>query len=141
MPHQPENPLSASVVQLGKRVVQQEHWSTLPRPTDRVPLDQPQRERHRPALPAGAERPHLYFTFAVAAMLVGLDRSVRGIVTGISVEYLKKARGRLVAESRVEVPRVSGPVEQPVHAEITDASGDLVARVTAHWLLSPREEA
>jgi len=75
------------------------------------------------------------------AMMMGLDSSVRGIVTGLSIEYQKKARGRLVAESRIEVPRIVEPTEQPVVAEIRDASGDVVSRLTAHWLLTPRGAA
>jgi acyl-coenzyme A thioesterase PaaI-like protein len=75
------------------------------------------------------------------AMMAGLDATVRGIVTGLSVEYLKKARGRLVAEARVEVPRVTETAEHPVRAEIRDAAGDLVAAVTVRWLLSPRDAA
>jgi acyl-coenzyme A thioesterase PaaI-like protein len=73
------------------------------------------------------------------AMLAGMSADVRGIVTALSAEYLKKARGRLVAEARASVPEVSEPIEQLAVAEIKDAAGDLVARVTATWLLSPRE--
>lgn len=71
------------------------------------------------------------------AMMAGLDPGVRGIVVGLSVEYLKKARGRLVAEARVDVPEITSPLEQLVVAEIKDGAGDLVARVTVTWLLSP----
>ncbi len=73
------------------------------------------------------------------AMLAGMSSGVRGIVTALAAEYWKKARGRLVAEARVTVPEISEPVEQLVVAEIKDAGGDLVARVTATWLLSPKE--
>lgn len=72
------------------------------------------------------------------AMLTGLPPSVHGIVTGLSAEYLKKARGRLTAESRCEVPVVEARSEHQVTAEIRDSVGDLVTRVTATWLLTPR---
>jgi acyl-coenzyme A thioesterase PaaI-like protein len=71
------------------------------------------------------------------AMLVGLPAGVRGIVTELSIEYLKKARGTLVAESRVEVPVVTGPTEHEVIAEIRDAGGDTVARGRVRWKLEP----
>jgi hypothetical protein len=60
---------------------------------------------------------------------------VRGIVTRLSAEYPRKARGLLTAVSRVTVPAVTGPTEVTVMAEITDESGDLVCRVTAVWRL------
>lgn len=71
------------------------------------------------------------------AMITGLAPGVRSIVTGLSIEYLKKARGRLVAESRCEVPEVREPMEQVVHADIRDADGDVVARIAVRWRLSP----
>jgi len=40
------------------------------------------------------------------AMTCALPPDVRGIVTGLEVAYLKKARGRLIAESRSELPRL-----------------------------------
>ena len=75
------------------------------------------------------------------AMLTGLPASVRGIVTGLSAEYLKKARGRLIAECRCEVAEVTESAEHLAEAVIRDRAGDVVARVTARWLLGPRQEA
>jgi len=71
------------------------------------------------------------------AVLSRLPPSARGIVTGLSVEFLKKARGRLVARSRSTPPPVTEPVEHEVVATITDEDGDVVARVTASWRLAP----
>jgi acyl-coenzyme A thioesterase PaaI-like protein len=72
------------------------------------------------------------------AMLTGLAPNTRGIAIKISTEYLKKARGLLVAETRCEVPRVQGEdMEYAVQAEIRDRDGDLVARTTANWRLGP----
>ncbi len=73
------------------------------------------------------------------AMTTALPPGVRSIVTGLSVEYAKKARGTLTAESRVTVPAVTGDVEHDVRAEIRDAAGDTVATVTVRWRLGPAE--
>ena len=69
------------------------------------------------------------------AMLTALPPGTRGIVTGLSMEYLKKARGTLVAESRCDVPRVSGETHYDVHSVVMDETGDVVARGSVRWLL------
>jgi acyl-coenzyme A thioesterase PaaI-like protein len=71
------------------------------------------------------------------AMTSALPGNVRSIVVSLSVEYLKKARGVLEAESRVSVPTVSSPLDHEVRAVIRDASGAEVAIVTVRWRLSP----
>lgn len=71
------------------------------------------------------------------AMLVGLPPGIRGIVTQLSIEYLKKARGTLVAESRVELPVVTGPMEHEVTADIRDPAGVTVARARVRWKVEP----
>jgi len=75
------------------------------------------------------------------AMLMALPANVRGIVTGLSIEYVKKARGTLAAECRVAVPRITAETPLDVHATITDAAGEVVARATVTWRLAPRAEA
>lgn len=69
------------------------------------------------------------------AMLTALPPGTRGIVTGLSMEYLKKARGTLTAECRCEIPTFSGETRYDVRAEVKDDSGDVVARATVNWLL------
>ena len=70
------------------------------------------------------------------AMLSGLPPTVRGIVTHLGAEYLRKARGHLVAISECTIPEVHADVDHEVRADITDANGVVVARVTARWRLS-----
>lgn len=69
------------------------------------------------------------------AMATALPAGVRGIVTGLGIEYGKKARGVLTAESRVTVPEVRGDLEFDVQAAIRDAVGDVVATVKVRWRL------
>jgi len=69
------------------------------------------------------------------AMLTALPPGVRSIVTSLTAEYAKKARGTLTSEARVTVPPVTGPLDHTVTAEIRDAGGDVVCRVRVVWRL------
>lgn len=71
------------------------------------------------------------------AMLVGLPAGVRGIVTGLSIEYRKKARGTLTATCRTTIPQVQERLESDVIAEIRDGAEDVVAVATVRWRLEP----
>lgn len=95
-----------------------------------------------------AVRNHLQSVHAIAlanlaevasgvAMIASLPDDVRGIPIRLSIEFVKKARGELVAECRCEVPKVYAPVEIDLHPEIRDAGGDVVARATVRWRLAP----
>jgi acyl-coenzyme A thioesterase PaaI-like protein len=69
------------------------------------------------------------------AMTTALPAGVRGIVLRIETVYLKKARGTLICDCRVEVPEVSGDLNHEVFAEIRDGGGDIVASVRVTWRL------
>ena len=71
------------------------------------------------------------------AMLTALPASLRGIVTGLSIEYLKKARGTLTAESTVSIPEITTTQEIKVQATIRDEEGTEVARAAVTWLVGP----
>jgi acyl-coenzyme A thioesterase PaaI-like protein len=72
-----------------------------------------------------------------AAMTTALPAGYRGIVTHLSIAYVKKARGKVTAESRPELPDLAVEGEYDFDSTITDASGDLVARATVRWKLGP----
>jgi acyl-coenzyme A thioesterase PaaI-like protein len=72
------------------------------------------------------------------AMTLALPRGVRGIPVRIEVDYVKKARGRLLCTGSAEPPPdIASEVESLALGEITDASGDLVATVLVRWRLGP----
>ena len=72
------------------------------------------------------------------AMLAGLPADARGILTGLSMDYHKKARGLLTAECTCDVPSTSVRTEYIAVAELRDQSGDVVATARAKWLIGPR---
>lgn len=94
-------------------------------------------------------RNHLNSVHAVALINLGevatglavisqLSPNTRGIVTALSAEYRKKARGLLTAECRTDpIPSVSEPMDREVSAEIVDQGRDIVAVVRARWRISP----
>ena len=71
------------------------------------------------------------------AMLMSLPAGTRGIVTALSTTYMKKARGTLTAECTCTLPVITADTRFDLDAEIRDAAGDVVARATVTWLLSP----
>lgn len=74
------------------------------------------------------------------AMSLGLPHDARGILTGLSIEYLKKARGTLTAECHVDPPETSERREIEVEGVIRDRDGEVVARATATWLIGPSKK-
>jgi acyl-coenzyme A thioesterase PaaI-like protein len=75
------------------------------------------------------------------AMTTALQPHARGILTRISIEYLKKARGELIAEARCDVPEITDDVEHEFISSVRDSAGDVVARATARWRLGPRRSS
>ena len=72
------------------------------------------------------------------AMLTGLPPTLRAIVVGLSISYLKKARGTLTAESIVDLPPITESREIQVQATIRDEAGNDVARAIVNWLVGPQ---
>jgi len=72
------------------------------------------------------------------AMLAGLPDEARGILTGLSIEYKKKARGTLQSECVTAVPDWRQRGENTLEVGVRDAAGDEVARASARWLVGPR---
>jgi acyl-coenzyme A thioesterase PaaI-like protein len=72
-----------------------------------------------------------------AAMTTALPPGYRGIVTKMTIEYFKKARGTVTAESRPNLPDLTVEGEYDFISEITDQKGDLIARATVRWKLGP----
>jgi acyl-coenzyme A thioesterase PaaI-like protein len=70
------------------------------------------------------------------AMLMGLPPGVRGIVTGLTIEYRKKARGTLTAFCDCTVPAVTSELSFDVPAVIKDEAGDVVAEARVTWKLA-----
>lgn len=74
------------------------------------------------------------------AVAYSLPDDARFIVAGMSIEYVKKARGTITAESRPPLALGSERREIPVEVEMRDPQGEIVARATLRTLLGPKKD-
>ncbi|MCM0607323.1 MAG: DUF4442 domain-containing protein [Xanthomonadaceae bacterium] len=70
------------------------------------------------------------------AMTSALPQGSRVILKGLSIEYLKKARGTIRGKSKVVLPAIGEKTEVPVTAELIDSSGEKVAIFKSNWQVS-----
>jgi acyl-coenzyme A thioesterase PaaI-like protein len=75
------------------------------------------------------------------ALAYSLPDDARFIVAGMSIEYLKKARGEIRGEGRCPVVADAARREYEVAVAMRDAAGDEVARATLRTLVGPKPPA
>lgn len=73
------------------------------------------------------------------ALAYSLPDDARFIVAGMSIDYLKKARGTIRGRCDCPTPETSARQEYPVVVEMHDAKGELVARATLRTLVGPKK--
>lgn len=73
------------------------------------------------------------------ALAYGLPDDARFIVAGLTIEYLKKARGTITAVSECPMPDTNERKEFAVLVEMLDESGEVVARCTLRSLVGPKK--
>ena len=76
-----------------------------------------------------------------AALAYSLPDDARFIVAGLSIEYLKKARGTIRATSECPVPASSERKEFLVPVSLWNTAGEEVARATLRTLVGPKRSS
>ncbi len=71
------------------------------------------------------------------AFTYSLPPKTRSILTGLSIDYLKKARGTLTAECTCEVPATNERAEYEIEVVTRDTTGEIVTRARAKWMVGP----
>jgi acyl-coenzyme A thioesterase PaaI-like protein len=72
------------------------------------------------------------------ALAYSLPDDARFIVSGIEIEYVKKARGTIRAIGETPVPRTNTRTAYDVSVTLRDVAGDEVARAILHSLVGPK---
>jgi acyl-coenzyme A thioesterase PaaI-like protein len=72
------------------------------------------------------------------ALMYGLPDDARFIVSGMDIEYTKKARGTITAVGESPVPRTAMRAQLDVPVVLRDAGGEEVARAVLHSLVGPK---
>ena len=71
------------------------------------------------------------------AVAYALPDGMRFIVSGLSIDYTKKARGTITATCDVSVPRATERAQIEVPVVLRDGEGEEVARATLKTLIGP----
>jgi acyl-coenzyme A thioesterase PaaI-like protein len=72
------------------------------------------------------------------ALAYTLPDDARFIVSGMDIEYVKKARGTITAIGEPPIPRSSARMAYAVPVSLRDAKGEEVARVVLRSLVGPK---
>lgn len=72
------------------------------------------------------------------AVMYSLPVSMRGIPVELSMEYVKKSRGKITAIATIDPVEEGSSYQKELIGELFDESGDMVARFRALWQLSPK---
>ncbi|RMH42574.1 MAG: DUF4442 domain-containing protein [Deltaproteobacteria bacterium] len=72
------------------------------------------------------------------AVAYSLPDDARFIVTGLSIEYVKKARGTITGTCHLDRPLASEREEIEVPVVLRDDAGDIVATATLRTLIGPK---
>ena len=72
------------------------------------------------------------------ALMSALPDGMRGILVNFTIDYARKARGELVAESAAPIPIADEERDYGVHITVRDAAGATVARAVARWRIAPQ---
>jgi uncharacterized protein (TIGR00369 family) len=120
---------------IGARVVELERGRAVVQLEDRKAVRNHLRSIHAVALVNLAE------LTGNVALAYSLPDDARFIVSGLSIEYLKKARGTITGTCDCPVPETSARQELEVPVEMFDASGELVARATLRSLVGPKPQS
>lgn len=75
------------------------------------------------------------------ALAYSLPDDARFIVSGMEIEYVKKARGPITAVGEPPIPRTSARAAYDVPVTLRDAGGEEVARAVLHSLVGPKPGA
>ncbi len=73
------------------------------------------------------------------AVSYSMPDDARFIVAGMSIDYVKKARGTIRATASCPAPETSARAEYEVPVELRDPTGTLVARAILRTIVGPRK--
>ena len=72
------------------------------------------------------------------ALSYSMPDDARFIVAGMSIEYLKKARGEIIGECECTVPETSDEREYPTAVNLKNAAGEVVTTAVLKTLVGPK---